>query len=121
MITATTTLTIDGTEQTFTHDARVTLTVNNDAAWTTCGCCGRSDYARRFNDPKAHKSFCDLRGMMTVQSAEEAERAAAKVSRATFLRAAREGAISAVATETEIRDAVRAGVISESDAMNRDF
>jgi hypothetical protein len=60
----------------------------------------------------------------TQNKAEKGEEAPSHIpeSRAASIRwAARQGAVSAVASEKEIRELVSTGRLSESAAMNRDF
>lgn len=121
-----TTLTIDGANQTFAHDARVSVYLVGSVAWARCSCCDRADKVSAFNGAKIHQSWCDLRGTTTVRAATSAPTATRttpvteRASTATFRRAVREGAIGSVATDDEIVDAVRCGFVSMSDAMNRD-
>ncbi len=116
MTTFTATTEIDS--QTFRHDPRVEVYTHNGAAYVRCTLCGCGDYARRHNPKAGHKSWCDLRGVETFSDKPAPK---ATVSASTIQRAAREGAISAVATDDEIVDMVRTGHLSMSDAMNRDF
>jgi hypothetical protein len=116
--TATTTIETSNGAETFRHDPRVEVYVHNSAAYVRCTLCERGDYARRHNPKAGHKSWCDLRDVETFSDKPAPK---STVSASTIRRAAREGAISAVATDDEIVGMVRTGHLSMSDAMNRDF
>ena len=115
-LTATTTIETSNGTETFRHAPRVEVYTHNGAAYVRCALCECGDYARRHDAKKSHKSWCDLRNVATFSN-----KPAPTVSASTIQRAAREGAISSVATDDEIVDMVRTGHLSMSDAMNRDY
>jgi hypothetical protein len=124
----TTTVTLgNGTTDTFEHRAEINISTNNGAAWITCSCCGRGDYAARFSG-KSHKSFCDLRGVRGFTPVSPAALAPAPLRSAQvddLARASdtakRTGLVSkAFRTEDDVLAAVHAGYLSMGDAMNRD-
>lgn len=125
---ASTTVTIDsGTTETFEHRDELKVSTNNGAAWITCSCCGRGDYAARFSG-KSHKSFCDLRGVRGFAPVSPAAHDSAPLRSAQIddlARASdtakRTGLVSkAFRTEDDVLAAVQAGYLSASDALNRD-
>lgn len=125
-----TTLHYEGADHHFSHDDRVEVYAHslNGAPYARCSCCESSDYARRFNAAKAHKSWCDLRGKATVApvaaplvaTTAAPESTAHGMSASELRAAAKRGDLAKYASTDEIVDAVRAGVITESDAMNSD-
>jgi hypothetical protein len=126
-MTTTTVILGNGTTDTFEHRAEINISTNNGAAWITCSCCGRGDYAARFSG-KSHKSFCDLRGVRGFTPVSPAARDSAPPSsmqvgdlaRASDI-AKRTGLVSgAFRTEDDVLAAVHAGYLSADAAMNRD-
>lgn len=104
-----------------TNMTTTTKLTRDDRGWTCpdCGCwCKATDFALR------HSRRCDLRGEQppvdAVSDAREAESPAVHTV-SEIKAAAVEGAISAVATDDEIVQLVSAGIVTVSDAMNRDF
>ncbi len=66
-----------------------------------------------------HNSWCDIAPRATVIPGSNVREA--RPSRSQIHRLAKEGSVRAVLSDDELVDAVRMGLISESDAMNQDF
>jgi len=83
---------------------------------TVCSCCGRWEVKgeERPKHQLRHATYCDVFDAPVPV-------AAPAVSDAKIAAAAKQGAISAVASDDEIVNLVRRGRVTESDAMNRDF
>lgn len=82
--------------------------------WTCRGC----ERSAKPGEPLMHSRACDY----DRENAPVAARSEGRGLTATQVKAhGRDGTIASVLTETEIRDAVRAGVLSVGDAMNRDY
>lgn len=86
-------------------------------------CCSCKRWERQDKGGRIrHASYCetpDLQWTAPVAAPAAETALAEKVSRNR--RAIREGAISAVLSDDEIVEAVKLGLVSNSDALNRDF
>jgi hypothetical protein len=89
-----------------------------------CTDCGRWIHVDGAQSRITHSSRCDANAQPEIAEARPAAVVAVcssrRVSQAEFVRAAKNGTISLVATEEEIIKAVKSGLITMSDAMNRD-
>jgi hypothetical protein len=98
----------------YTIPAGLTLRAGGDSV--SCDDCGVWEYLGR---GIRHSRRC---GCRTLQATPEAVTPVApKSSRSEILSAARDGSLSAVASEYEVDQMLACGAISVSAAMNRDF
>ena len=86
---------------------------DGQTACRDCGCWAWD------GDGIRHSSLCDIAPRATVTPGTKVREASS--SRAQIRRLAKEGSVRSVLSDDELVDAVRCGLVSESDAMNQDF